>query len=66
MVYGSRGLSGLSKVSPGVDEVLQMILEPTLAVSRTWARGSGIWRMSYVGPEWSDSMTYNDTKHTCP
>jgi hypothetical protein len=46
MVYGSRGLSELSIVGPGVDEVFQMILEPTLAVSRAWARGFGY--MAYV------------------
>jgi hypothetical protein len=28
-----------------------------------WARGSGIWRMTYVGPEWSHGMTYDDTRH---
>jgi hypothetical protein len=27
-------------------------------------RGSGIWRMAYVGPEWSHGMTYDDTRHT--
>jgi hypothetical protein len=25
--------------------------------------GSGIWRMAHVGPEWSYSMTYDDTRH---
>jgi hypothetical protein len=34
MVYNPRGLSGVSTVGPRVDGVLQMVLEPTLAVSR--------------------------------
>jgi hypothetical protein len=29
-----------------------------------WARGSGIWRMTYVDPEWSHGMTYDNTEHT--
>jgi hypothetical protein len=34
MVYSPRGLSGVSNVGPKVDGVLQMVPEPTLAVSR--------------------------------
>jgi hypothetical protein len=34
MVYGPRWLSGVSIAGPGVDGVLQMVLEPTLAVTR--------------------------------
>jgi hypothetical protein len=34
MIYDSRELPRVSIVGPGVDRVLQMILEPTLAVSR--------------------------------
>jgi hypothetical protein len=29
-----------------------------------WARGSSIWRMTYVDLEWSHGMTYDDTEHT--
>jgi hypothetical protein len=29
-----------------------------------WARDSGIWRMTHVGPEWPYGMTYDDTRHT--
>jgi hypothetical protein len=29
-----------------------------------WVRGSGIWRMSHVGPEWSHGMASGDTRHT--
>jgi hypothetical protein len=29
-----------------------------------WVRGSGIWRMAHVGPEWSHGMAYDDTRHT--
>jgi hypothetical protein len=29
-----------------------------------WVRGSGIWRMAHVGPEWSHGMSYDDTRHT--
>jgi hypothetical protein len=31
---------------------------------RVWVRGSGIWRMVHVGPEWSHGMVYDDTRHT--
>jgi hypothetical protein len=26
-------------------------------------RGSRIWRMAHVGPEWSHGMAYDDTRH---
>ena len=26
--------------------------------------GSGIWRMAHVGPEWSQGIAYNNTRHT--
>jgi hypothetical protein len=26
--------------------------------------GSGIWRTTHVGPEWSHAMAYDDTRHT--
>jgi hypothetical protein len=45
--------------------VLQVVLERTLAVSRrVWARGSGIWCMAHVDPEWSHGMAYDSTRHT--
>jgi hypothetical protein len=28
-----------------------------------WARGSDIWHMAHVGPEWSHGMAYDDTRH---
>jgi hypothetical protein len=31
MVYGPRGLSGVSNAGPGVDGVLEMVSEPTVA-----------------------------------
>jgi hypothetical protein len=34
MFYGSRGLPGVSVIGPRVDEVLQIVSELTLAVSR--------------------------------
>jgi hypothetical protein len=34
MVYGPRGLPGVSTAGPRVDEVLQMVSKPTLTVSR--------------------------------
>jgi hypothetical protein len=33
-IYDLRELPGVSTVGPGVDGVLQMVSEPTLAVSR--------------------------------
>jgi hypothetical protein len=59
MVYGSRGLPGVCTAGPGVYEVLQMVSEPTIAVSRVW----DIWHMVHVGPEWSHGMAYDDTRH---
>jgi hypothetical protein len=41
MIYYPIGLPGVSTTGPGVGEVLHMISEPTLAVSRAcvlWAR----------------------------
>jgi hypothetical protein len=37
---------------------------PLLFHGRVWVRGSGIWRMAHVGPEWSHGMTYDNTRHT--
>jgi hypothetical protein len=37
---------------------------PSRFHGRVWARGSGIWRMVHVGPEWSHGMAYDDTIHT--
>jgi hypothetical protein len=34
MIYDPRGLTGGSVAGPGVDKMLQMVSEPTLAVSR--------------------------------
>jgi hypothetical protein len=34
MIYGPRGLTEVSIAGPEVDGVLQMVSEPTLAVSR--------------------------------
>jgi hypothetical protein len=34
MIYDPRGLPGVSTAGPGVDGVLEMVLEPTIAVSR--------------------------------
>jgi hypothetical protein len=31
---------------------------------RVWVRGSGIWHMLHVGPEWSHGMAYDDIRHT--
>jgi hypothetical protein len=36
MVYGPRGLPGVSTTGPRVDVVLQMVLEPTLAVTQAY------------------------------
>jgi hypothetical protein len=34
IIYDTRELPGVSNVGPGVDGVLQVVSEPTLAVSR--------------------------------
>jgi hypothetical protein len=31
---------------------------------RVWVKGSGIWRMAHVAPEWSHGMAYGDTGYT--
>jgi hypothetical protein len=36
---------------------------PSWFHGRVWARGSGIWHMAHVGPEWSHGMAYDDTRH---
>jgi hypothetical protein len=59
MIYSPRGLSGVSIVDPGVDEVLQMVSEPTLACV-----GWGFGHMAHVGPKWSYGMAYDDIGHT--
>jgi hypothetical protein len=49
----------------GLDGVLQVVWEPTLAVSQACVvRGSGIWCIAYVGPVWSHGMAYDNTRHT--
>jgi hypothetical protein len=49
-IYDPRELPRVSIASPRVDEVLQVVSEPTLKVSRAcWVRGLGIWRMA-CGP----------------
>jgi hypothetical protein len=48
VIYGPRGLPGVSTVTNGSE----------------WARGLGIWRMVHVGPELSHGMAYDDTRHT--
>jgi hypothetical protein len=62
MIYGPRVLPGVSTTGPGVDRVLQVVSETTLAVSCV-ARGSGIWHIAHVVPEWSHGMAYDDTRH---
>jgi hypothetical protein len=43
MIYGPKGLSGVSTTDLGVDVVLQMVLEPTSWFHGcVWARGLGI------------------------
>jgi hypothetical protein len=42
--------------------VLQMVSEPTLAVSRACV-GLGLGYMTHVGSEWSHGMAYDDTRH---
>jgi hypothetical protein len=64
MVYNPRGLSGVSTTGPKVDVVLKMVSEPTLVVSQACGgRGSGIWCMEHVGPEWSHGMAYENIGH---
>jgi hypothetical protein len=64
MVNGPKGLSRISIVDSKVDVVLQMVSEPSLAVSQACVvRGSCIWHMAHVGLEWSHGMAYDDTRH---
>jgi hypothetical protein len=49
MVYGARGLLGVSNTGPRVDGVLQMVLDTTLSFTGcVWARGLGIRCMVHV------------------
>jgi hypothetical protein len=63
---------------PSLVKVLEVLIHPLLGVTRflqyqsrpsqfhrhVWARGSGIWRLAHVGPEWSHGMTYDGARHT--
>jgi hypothetical protein len=31
---------------------------------RVWARSSGIWRMTHVGPKWSHGLAYDEIGQT--
>jgi hypothetical protein len=45
LVYNARGLLGVTTARPGVAGVLQMVSEPTLAVS--WARTGQLRRIRW-------------------
>jgi hypothetical protein len=63
-LYDPRDIPGVSTTDPGVDDVLQVVSEPSLVVSRgVWARGSGIWCMVNVGPDWSHGMAHDNSRH---
>jgi hypothetical protein len=68
------GLWGWSMVLDGCQEKVPPIREwtrcykryqsrPSRFHGRVWDRGSGIWRMTHVDPEWSHGIPYDDTRH---
>jgi hypothetical protein len=64
-IYDPSELSGVSTAGSRLDGAYKWYKNrPSWFHGRVWVRGSGIWRMAHVGPEWSHGMAYDDTRHT--
>jgi hypothetical protein len=62
-IYDTRELPGVSITGPGVDGVLQVVSEPTLAVSRAVWLGVQVYGVCGPGVV-THGMAYDDTRHT--
>jgi hypothetical protein len=65
-IYDPRELPGVSTAGPGIGWGCYKWYQsrPSWFHGRVWVRGSGIWRMAHVGPEWSHGMAYDDSRYT--
>jgi hypothetical protein len=65
-IYDSRELPGVSIAGPGIGRgvISGIRADPRGFMGVCGLGGSGIWRMTYVGPEWSHGMAYDDTRYT--
>jgi hypothetical protein len=64
MIYDPRRMLGVSTAGPRVDGVYKWYQSrPSHFHGRVWVRGSGIWRMTHVSPDWSHGVEYDHTRH---
>jgi acyl-coenzyme A synthetase/AMP-(fatty) acid ligase len=64
-IYDPRELPGVSRQTRDWTRCYKWYQrQPSRFHGRVWVRGTGIWRMADVGPEWSHGMPYDDTRHT--
>jgi hypothetical protein len=63
-IYDSSELPGTAgpRIGRGVTSGIKV--DPRGFTGVCGLGGSGIWRMAHVGPEWSNGMAYDDTRHT--
>jgi hypothetical protein len=64
-IYDSRELPGVCTTGPGIGQGVTSGIraDPRGFTGVCGLGGSGIWRMTHVGPEWSHGMAYDDTTH---
>ena len=65
-IYDPRELSGVSTTGPGIGRGVTSGIraDPRGFMGVCRLGGSGIWRMTHVGLEWSHGMAYDDIRHT--
>jgi hypothetical protein len=65
-IYDSSELPGVSTAGPGIGRGVTsgIKVDPRGFTGVCGLGSSGIWRMAHVGPEWSNGMAYDDTRHT--
>jgi hypothetical protein len=66
MINDPRELPGVSTAGPGIRRGVRSGIraDPRGFTSVCGLGGSGMWRMTHVGLEWSHGMAYDDTRHT--
>ena len=65
-IYDPSELPGVSTAAPGIVWGITSGIraDPRGFTGVCGLGGSGIWRTTHVGPEWSHGMAYDDTRHT--
>jgi hypothetical protein len=65
-IYDPKELPGVSTVGPGIERGVTSGIraDPRGFMGVCGLGGLGIWRMAYVGPEWSHGMACDGTRHT--